>query len=121
MWQVMGSFTHQLTKLTAGPITHHRGTNAFGSGKGHSHSTGGVVDHHSHAESLVSRRTGARKMGESETSRNAIDHADKRARPLERRDFKTARPARVFIRLRNPCFFARRRLLGWNVRFTPLS
>jgi hypothetical protein len=40
---------------------------------------------------------------------------------LERRDFKTARPARVFIRLRNPCFFARRRLLGWNVRFTPLS
>ena len=27
-----------------------------------------------------------------------------------------ARPARVRIRARKPCFFARRRLLGWKVR-----
>jgi hypothetical protein len=27
------------------------------------------------------------------------------------------RPARVFMRARNPCFFARRRVFGWNVRF----
>lgn len=32
-----------------------------------------------------------------------------------------ARPARVFIRWRNPCFLARRRLLGWKVRFTHAS
>src|SRR5574341_2472013 len=29
-----------------------------------------------------------------------------------------ARPARVRIRIRKPCFFARLRLFGWNVRFT---
>jgi hypothetical protein len=27
------------------------------------------------------------------------------------------RPARVFIRARNPCFRFLRRVLGWNVRF----
>ena len=39
-------------------------------------------------------------------------------RPLSRRDRSTARPARVDIRCRKPCFLARRRLLGWYVRFT---
>ena len=28
-----------------------------------------------------------------------------------------ARPARVCIRFRKPCFLARRRVLGWYVRF----
>lgn len=28
-----------------------------------------------------------------------------------------ARPARVFIRARNPCFLFRLRVFGWNVRF----
>ena len=41
-----------------------------------------------------------------------------RWRPLRRRDFSTARPALVDIRARKPCFFARRRVLGWKVRFT---
>jgi hypothetical protein len=31
---------------------------------------------------------------------------------LARRDFNTARPARVLIRARNPCLRARRRVLG---------
>jgi len=39
-----------------------------------------------------------------------------RARPLRRRAARTARPARVRMRSRNPCVFARRRLFGWNVR-----
>jgi len=39
-----------------------------------------------------------------------------RARPLRRRAASTARPARVRMRSRNPCVFARRRLFGWNVR-----
>jgi hypothetical protein len=42
-------------------------------------------------------------------------------RPLARRDFKMARPARVFIRWRKPCFLERRRLFGWKVRFTHAS
>ena len=47
-------------------------------------------------------------------------HADYRARtwrPLARRRFNTNRPFLVFIRLRKPWVFARRRLLGWTVRF----
>lgn len=39
-------------------------------------------------------------------------------RPFWRRDRRIARPARVDIRWRNPCFLARRRFFGWKVRFT---
>ena len=42
--------------------------------------------------------------------------ADRPERPLRRRAARMARPARVRIRNLNPCVFARRRLLGWNVR-----
>ena len=37
--------------------------------------------------------------------------------PLARRRLITLRPPGVAIRARNPCFFLRRRLLGWKVRF----
>src|SRR5271169_5815161 len=40
-----------------------------------------------------------------------------RLRPLARRREITERPLLVFIRVRNPCVFERRRRLGWNVRF----
>jgi hypothetical protein len=39
-----------------------------------------------------------------------------RARPFRRRADRMARPARVRMRSRKPCVFARRRLFGWNVR-----
>jgi len=42
-------------------------------------------------------------------------------RPLSRRAFKTARPARVRIRARKPCVLARLRWFGWYVRFTKTS
>jgi hypothetical protein len=38
------------------------------------------------------------------------------ARPLRRREDRIARPARVRIRRRKPCFLCRRRLFGWYVR-----
>ena len=38
------------------------------------------------------------------------------ARPLPRRAETIARPARVRMRARKPCTFARRRLFGWKVR-----
>jgi len=38
------------------------------------------------------------------------------SRPLRLRAASTARPARVRMRSRKPCVFARRRLFGWNVR-----
>ena len=37
----------------------------------------------------------------------------RRWRPLSRRDFKMARPARVDMRLRKPCVLARLRVFGW--------
>lgn len=40
-----------------------------------------------------------------------------RLRPLARRRASTARPLLVFIRVRKPCVFERRRRLGWKVRF----
>ncbi len=49
------------------------------------------------------------------------DQADSRSRPLRRRAARTARPARVLMRTRNPCVFLRLRVFGWNVRFTVLS
>ena len=48
---------------------------------------------------------------------NRIDHALSLARPLRRRERRTARPPRVDMRLRNPCLVERFRLFGWNVRF----
>jgi hypothetical protein len=48
-------------------------------------------------------------------------YADRRARPFPRRDASTERPARVLMRVRNPCVRARRRLFGWNVRFMRVS
>jgi hypothetical protein len=39
-------------------------------------------------------------------------------RPLSRLALMIARPARVRMRARKPCLRARRRVLGWNVRFT---
>jgi hypothetical protein len=44
----------------------------------------------------------------------------RRLRPFRRRAARIARPARVRIRSRNPCVFARRRVFGWYVRF-PLA
>jgi len=53
------------------------------------------------------------KTGEVVLAGQATNHADKRARPFRRRERRTARPPRVLIRERKPCFFARLRTLGW--------
>lgn len=45
-----------------------------------------------------------------------VAQAARRWRPLLRREAMMARPARVRIRRRKPCFLCRRRLFGWNVR-----
>src|SRR5436190_1062982 len=48
--------------------------------------------------------------------RTPAAQADRRARPLARREVMMARPARVRMRSRKPWVFARRRLFGWYVR-----
>lgn len=46
----------------------------------------------------------------------ARNYAESFVRFLPRRAVMIARPARVRMRARKPCTFARRRLLGWKVR-----
>jgi hypothetical protein len=55
--------------------------------------------------------------GQSLSSRESAGQTVSRFRPFARRRFNTFRPPLVFIRSRKPCVFARRRRLGWNVRF----
>lgn len=45
-----------------------------------------------------------------------VRQAESSVRPLRRRAERMDRPARVRIRRRKPCVFARRRLFGWKVR-----
>ena len=45
------------------------------------------------------------------------DHAARRLRPLRRRAWITARPARVLILALKPCFLYLFLMFGWNVRF----
>lgn len=52
------------------------------------------------------------ESGKLVRSADSVDQAERRARPFARRDFNTARPARVLMRARKPCFFARRCWFG---------
>jgi len=63
------------------------------------------------------RTTVAAEEVEVVPSTQSANQADSRARPFWRRAEMMARPARVRIRFRKPCFLARRRVLGWYVRF----
>ena len=56
--------------------------------------------------------------GASGVPRSVQRQTDSRLRPLRRRRDRIARPCRVLIRRRKPCFFFRRRLFGWYVLFT---
>lgn len=119
--QPIGTGPHGRAHLPAHSITGDSRTTALRGGDGKMHGTRRWVGHGTQGQRPMPQRANAAKAGETGAFGDATDHADKRARPLERRDRNTARPPLVFIRLRNPCFLARRRLLGWNVRFTPVS
>jgi hypothetical protein len=77
------------------------------------------------APAVTSRRAGSPCGRSSDPSRPPARSSGRpgragqtltRARPLRRRAARIARPARVRMRNRNPCVFARWRLFGWNVR-----
>jgi hypothetical protein len=64
------------------------------------------------------RTTATCQRLERPSSADPPDQAESRVRPLSRLALMIARPARVRMRARKPCLRARRRVLGWNVRFT---
>jgi hypothetical protein len=115
---------HKLAKPTLNPVSGHRRANR-------------PADHESYPRWLPLINTGSHQhvahyTGPASTSPGAHgqrelraaahpglgrqDQALSRSRPLCLRAARTARPARVRIRSRKPCVFARRRLFGWNVR-----
>jgi hypothetical protein len=70
------------------------------------------------AEGPASAGTSSGQRLEGATVADRPGQAPRRLRPRARRALSTARPPRVRIRPRKPCVLLRRRLLGWNVRFT---
>ena len=72
----------------------------------------GVAPEHADREGARAMTTGADKGTEGLTAADASDQAESLARPWRRRPLITARPARVRIRRRKPCFFLRFRILG---------
>jgi hypothetical protein len=84
---------------------------------------GGVLVNDGNAPQRTRRDspTALAQQFETRSIPNSMDQADSRARPRSRRALRMARPARVLMRCRKPCFFARRRLLGWKVLFTRTS
>ncbi len=107
-----GLSLHQCSHLATHTIADYCRADSLWCSKRDMHACRSRIRHHAHSQNTLPYRSNALKTGESETPRNTADHAERRARPLARRDFRMARPERVFIRLRKPCFFARRRLLG---------
>ncbi len=108
----LGTRPHQFSQTAANTVAFHRGTNPFRGRKSDTNTPGSRVSDQAQRQRRFANDAAGEERGETDASWDAADHADKRARPLSRRDFKTARPPLVFIRLRNPCFLARRRLLG---------
>ena len=108
----LGTRPHQFSQTAANTVALHGRTNPFRGRKRHANTPGSRISDQAQRQGRFANDAAGAKRGETDASWDAADHADKRARPLSRRDFKTARPPLVFIRLRNPCFLARRRLLG---------
>jgi hypothetical protein len=69
----------------------------------------------SHRGAKVIRTNNTVDPLQHEATSESKDYADNSVRPLRRRAARIERPARVRMRRRKPCTFARRRLFGWNV------
>ena len=122
----------QRRQSTTEPVPNYRTAHVLRDGETHFGSRCAVSDHDRQrpaahpdpvgGEPPEGAATPKRSRGGSHDVRpEARPQAERRARPLARRAFSTARPPAVDMRARKPCFFARRRSFGWNVRFTETS
>jgi hypothetical protein len=108
--------------LATNPIAKHSPAHVSANGVAHMGTRQGRVSQHQTPQSIRANICSLfGQSGEDLPLAYPADQAESLCRPLARRDFKMARPARVFIRWRKPCFLARRRLFGWKVRFTHAS
>ena len=103
--------THQYgTKPPTEPISGHGGPDGATDGKGHlgRHQVG-IEDERTPQRIGPDPYPVTPEAGEGIAFADPVDQAERRVRPLSRRDFRTARPARVLMRARKPCLRARRR------------
>ena len=96
------------TKLTTGPIAVHGRAKPAADGECQTRGWDRVVGGVRTPERLRADPPSRGQQRELAAGSDAMDQAESRARPLARRDLRTARPARVLMRARKPCFFARR-------------
>lgn len=111
--------TEKFAQAAADAIPRDRRADRTPDGESHlRHSTRGIREHHAPDHTATNTCSLLAQAPEVVTTVQSVDQADKRWRPLRRRAFSTARPARVDMRARKPCFIDRRFLFGWYVRFT---
>jgi hypothetical protein len=116
---------HKLTKAPLDPVPGHRGANRPADHESYPGGFAGMdlvipdqqVTHHAGAARTGPGAHSQRKLcAAAHPGLGRQDQALSLSRPLCLRAARTARPARVRMRSRKPCVFARRRLFGWNVR-----
>lgn len=99
-------------------IARHRRTDLSADREGESWGRGAIsMERDPQSASPAAGAVAAQRI-ECATATNSRDQADSFCLPLRRRALTMERPARSDMRLRKPCFLARRRLFGWYVRFT---
>lgn len=114
--QFVGEGSQDLPQAPPEAVAHHRRTHRPADGEGHVHRlVADDVPDPQRAGRCSTRR--AAQSGERRPTPHRLDQAARRCRPFRRRATSTARPPRVLILERNPCFFARFRVFGWYVRF----
>ena len=120
--QRRGPACHHVAQLTAQPVAPHRIACRSANGIAHMGNRDVGVDQTGHPKSINARISSFPLQAPKDALLgNSSYQAERRWRPLARRDFSTARPARVLMRWRKPCFLDRRRLFGWKVRFMDAS
>jgi len=116
--QVFRELAEKRSQAPANPIAHYRCSHMAAECERHTRLVQAAVGRKSHPQQLAVEATTAAQRCEVGPAAARIDQALSRCRPLRRRAFTIARPARVDMRWRKPCRRARLRLCGWYVRFT---
>ena len=121
--QLIQSHSHDLAQAPLRAVAHHGIADGLGYDETHASGVGIIVISQAVGHEMLGAHPDAGAEDSSEVFAAADpvccgEHtqAETSERPLRRRAARIERPARVRIRRRKPCFLARLRLLGWNVR-----
>ena len=116
--QIGRDLAKHCSQTSPDPIALHRSSPAAAQRECHARPPEAAIGRERHPQQLAVESTTAAQCGKVGPAAARIDQALSRCRPLRRRAFTIARPARVDMRWRKPWRRARLRLWGWYVRFT---